>query len=403
MSRVWFRLCTGVGSFTALVVPAALAGVSAAPDAVAANLSTPLSAEFASGPAEATAYHVDPGHTGYSSAPLTPPLSRRWERQFPATVSYPLIAQRRVFVTVQGSTRRATRLIALKQATGRTVWVQQFPGYSFPLAAYDQSRVYVITKDGQLTAFNAENGHVIWRRDLSRPKTYIFSTAPTAVAGSVYVSGSGVGGAVYRVDADTGRLVWRIETVGSESTPSVSRGVVSVAYDEHHVYGIEASSGSVLWHHGGFAHGGATTTTTAYRGRVYAPDTTGLVLDSTTGRVLDSFYANNQPAVHRDLLLLLEGQVLHAVRRTDHADVWSFPSPGRSRLATSPLIVNDFAYVGTRGGTLLALGMQTGDLVWRSAAGPGMYSPLGRAMPDLAAGGELLVVPAQDRLVAYAD
>ena len=400
---MWFRLCTGIGSFTALAVTAAPVGVAVAPRAIAVNPSASLSTELASASTEATAYHVDPGHTGYSSAPLIPPLSRRWEREFPATVSYPLIAQRRVFVTVQGSTRQDTRLLALKQATGRTVWVQQFPGYSFPLATYDQSRVYVITKDGQLTAFNADNGHLMWRRDLSRRKTYIFSTAPTAVAGSVYVSGSGVGGTVYRVDADTGRLVWRVETVGSESTPSVAGGVVSVAYAEHHVYGIDASSGSVLWHHGGFAHGGGNTTTTAYRGRVYAPDTTGLVLDSTTGRVLDSFYATTQPAVQRDLLLLLEGQVLHAVRRTDQADVWSFPSPGRSRLATSPLIVNDFAYVGTRGGTLLAVRMQTGELVWRSTAGPGMYSPLGRAMPDLAAGGELLVVPAQNRLVAYAD
>src|SRR5436309_18707 len=73
----------------------------------------------------AVAYQIDVAHSGVQTdAALSPPFSRRWSVTLPAQVSYPLIAEGKVFVTAASSADNATRtpvLYALDEARSRTV------------------------------------------------------------------------------------------------------------------------------------------------------------------------------------------------------------------------------------------------------------------------------------------
>src|SRR5438093_8932046 len=72
----------------------------------------------------AVAYQINVAHNGVQTdGELTPPFSLRWRVTLPAQVSYPLIAEGKVFVTEASSAGNATRtpvLYALDQASGQT-------------------------------------------------------------------------------------------------------------------------------------------------------------------------------------------------------------------------------------------------------------------------------------------
>src|SRR5437762_9887159 len=96
----------------------------------------------------AVAYQINVAHNGVQTdSALTPPFSLRWRVTLPAQVSYPLIAEGRVFVTAASSADNATRtpvLYALDQASGRTLWSQTLPlEWQRANAAYDAGRIFV--------------------------------------------------------------------------------------------------------------------------------------------------------------------------------------------------------------------------------------------------------------------
>jgi hypothetical protein len=58
----------------------------------------------------AVAYQINVAHNGVQTdSELTPPFSLRWRVTLPAQVSYPLIAEGKVFVTEASSANDATR------------------------------------------------------------------------------------------------------------------------------------------------------------------------------------------------------------------------------------------------------------------------------------------------------
>jgi outer membrane protein assembly factor BamB len=357
-------------------------------------------------PATATAYHVNPAPTGFSAAQITPPLHRRWVRDIDGAFSYPLIADAKVFVSV--ITDNEDWLVqALSARNSATLWSRPFPGYVLVGTALEGETLFVLTSNGTLTALRTDTGHVRWSRELSRPGAYSFSSPPTASRGQVFVSAGGQGGHVFGVNSRTGVVEWHSVVNGSGSSPAVGGESVFVAFPAPQVYALARTGGGVDWHVGAFPHGGGGFVPTYYRGRVYAYEKTGLVLDAQNGRLVDSYWSAASPAVHEDTLLLLESGLLHAVDRADHAHRWLFRSRDGSRLVTSPLIVNGYGYAASEGGTLYALGLGVGRLLWQARLGsrvqPARHSFSGGAMPGMAAGGGLLVVPAIDRLVAYED
>ena len=90
---------------------------------------------------------------------------------------------------------------------------------------------------GWLTAYDAENGHVRWRFEASRP--VLAGVTPTA-GGLVFTAD--LGGTVYAFDADDGRVRWQ-----TSAGQSVGGGIVSYLAAGRQRIGVAAGMRSPIW------------------------------------------------------------------------------------------------------------------------------------------------------------
>jgi outer membrane protein assembly factor BamB len=384
-----FPLLVTVALALGLAVPAA-----AAPDAPAP-----------SGPTEAVAYQIGASHDGFSGdTTVVPPLAQRWSRDLGGSVSYPLIAGGRVFVTAvtnPGGTY-GTTLYALDGATGATLWSQPLVHtYYWSNAAYDAGRVFVVDYDGLMQAFDAATGTRLWSTDL--PGQYAFSSPPTAQGGIVYTGGAGSGGTVYAVSQSDGAVLWtQPVSNGDNSSPALSPTSMFVSYACGLVYAFDRVTGDPRWFNNGPCSGGGGKTPVYHDGLVYARDFFGNeVLDADTGALRGSFQADRAPAFAGRTGLFLAGSTLRAMsgRRT----LWTFSGDGG--LITAPIVVQSTVYVGSSSGMLYGLDLRRGRVVWSTNVGAGVSGPdeqnVSQPLAGLGAGQGLLVVPAGNLLAAY--
>jgi outer membrane protein assembly factor BamB len=176
----------------------------------------------------AVAYQIDPGHSGGQPGDhLSLPLCQRWSVDLGGSVSYPLVAQGLVFVTV-GSAADAggsVDLVALDEHTGAIAWGPIALGGTYPMghATYENGRIFAVNSDGQLSAFDAMTGTLEWSEVLvdadggATPGQ--FTSPPTALGGVVYV-GSSV--ELYAVSEELGTVVWTHAIPTVHSSPAVS-------------------------------------------------------------------------------------------------------------------------------------------------------------------------------------
>jgi outer membrane protein assembly factor BamB len=288
-----------------LLVTLALALGLAVPAAAAPDAPAP------SGPTEAVAYQIGVSHDGFSGdTTVVPPLAQRWSRDLGGSVSYPLIAGGRVFVTaaVTASGFSGTTLFALDQATGAALWsVELLHSTRWSNAAYDAGRVFVVDFDGLMQAFDAATGTRLWSTDL--PGQYAFSSPPTAQGGIVYTGGAGTGGTVYAVSQSDGAVLWtQPVSNGDNSSPALSPTSAFVSYSCGLVYAFDRATGDRRWLSNGPCSGGGGKTPVYHDGRVYARDFFGnKVLDADTGALLGSFQAGPAPAFAGRTGLFLNG------------------------------------------------------------------------------------------------
>ena len=368
----------------------------------------------ASGSDLSVTYQVDVAHSGVQSDDqLVPPFSRRWKVTLPASVSYPLIADGYVYVTVANTSSYGTSLYALRQSDGSTAWSVPIPGtYYWSNAAYDAGRVFVVNFDGLLQAFAADTGALVWARQL--PGQYAFTSPPTASAGVVYVGGAGSGGTLYAVDESNGNVLATQSVMnGDASSPALSGSAVFVSYACNQAYGFATPSLSPLWHYSTFCEGGGGETTVYANGRVYTRDFFGnLVLDAATGNLIGSWAPQGSPtplvpAVDSTTIYSLRQSTLTAQAVADGSVSWTFTGDGQ--LDTAPLVLStpsgEFVVEGSASGQLYALNASTGAVAWQADVGSPISasSEGGAAQPvsGLGAGQGLLVVPAGSTLSAY--
>lgn len=247
----------------------------------------------------AVAYQQDPAHDGLAVDPaFVSPLTTAWSADLPGTVGYPLIANGEV-ILVAANANRGTSVEARTLATGDLLWGPTTIGasYSFGALAYDDGQVFAINDGGWLTAFDAASGATVWAEQM--PGQYQFSSPPTAVDGTIYISGSGSGGTVYAVAESDGSVRWTQSVLnGDDSSPAVDSSGVYVSYACEQAYGF-GFDGTPLWHHQTYCEGGGGRTAVLHGGKVYIRDDAGMtaaVLDEATeaGRALwSTATANN--------------------------------------------------------------------------------------------------------------
>jgi outer membrane protein assembly factor BamB len=353
----------------------------------------------------AVTYQISVSHDGCSSdSSIARPLTQRWSRDFTGPVSYPLIADGKVFVTVADVPNfgYGTTLYALDQATGATLWSHAITGtYYWSNAAYDAGRVFVVNFDGLLQAFDAASGAPAWAVQL--PGQYAFSSPPTADGGVVYAGGAGSGGTLYAVSESDGAVLWtQPVSNGDHSSPALSATDVFVSYACGLVYAFDRTTGQLRWFSNGPCEGGGGKTPVYHADRVYARDSFGnKLLDASTGDLLGTFQAGPAPAFAGKISLFLNGSTLQA--NSGHRTLWTFSGDGG--LDSAPIVVGATVFVGSSSGMLYGLDLRRGGVVWSTNVGAGIPGPdeqnVSQPLTGLGAGQGLLVVPAGNRLAAY--
>ncbi len=370
---------------------------------------TPAQAATSNG---SVSFQVTPDHAGYARlSNFSLPVSVRWTATLGGTVSYPVIADGKVFVVDNGS---PSMLYALDASTGHVVWKQPSPSGFGPWigAAYEDGRVFVVPTSasfsdaGAMFAFSASDGHQLWSAPL--PGQYSFSSAPTARDGLVYTSGAGSGGTVYAVRETDGSLVWTgsVEN-GDSSAPAVTSDSAYVSYVCPQTYRFNASSGVPVWHYAGPCEGGGGESAAVYRGVVYVRDvygysTDGIALSARTGALVGGFNSQYAPAFLDGTAFLTEPATLNAVDIASGKTRWTAVPRSGQTFSCAPIVVNDIVVAATNTGDLYGFHAADGKTLYHVtlpqpvSCGEYFATPL----VGLGAGYGLVFVPAANMLIA---
>jgi outer membrane protein assembly factor BamB len=397
-----------------------------APSTTTTSTTTPPRVE----PSPAVAYHNGVTHDGFANDDrLGPPLALKWELELGGPISYPLIAEGKVFVTAttdQWNSALGTTLYAFDQTTGETVWSRKISINKGTTAAYDAGRIFAVDREGLTQSYDAATGDLLWSVSLKTPSMYIFRTPPTASDGMVYTAGAGTGdpaGVLYALRASDGSIAWSQPVRnGGGSAPALSANSVFVSYSCGHVYAFDRSTGEQRWHNDPPCYGGGGSNPVYHGGKVYVRDgysgasdgySGNMVIDAETGVIEGSFDSTLIPAFADGIGLFLVGDVafdgvtpeLRAVR--DGQILWTFTAQGELR--TAPVVAGSTVFVAGQTGIVYALDLHTGELLWSDIVAPEdpvmVWPPnegsLFHPLTGLGAGDGLLVVPAFDHLAVY--
>jgi len=223
----------------------------------------------AQAPEQARQFQINTTHTGSITVQnLTPPLKQRWVVNFGKLISYPLIADGRVYVTVKVAPGQGTILYALNATDGAILWSFALGGSSqWSAACYENGRVFAVNGSGFLRAFDGATGNVIW--GVQMPGQFSFDGPPTVDQGVIYLSGAGSGGTVYAVNANTGAVIWTSSVMnGGTNSPAVTSDGIYVSYACPNVYKLNPATGAKIWHYAPGCSGGGGKTAALYNGRL---------------------------------------------------------------------------------------------------------------------------------------
>ena len=368
-----------------------------------------LGATPASG--DAVTYQADAMHSGFVPGGPNPPLGRKWiRRDLGLQVSYPVIAEGKVFVTAyapasssSSSSIGPTYLHALDRDSGRTLWVRQVARGGLP--AYGDGRVYVGGAEA-LDAVSAATGERIWRADLDSGG----GIAPVADGAFVYASDSD---GAHAISADTG-LTLQTEPLAQAAFTVVGERVYLTRGGCETIAAYTRGLAQQIWSRSGPCRSSAsvpaayhTLNTTPPNERIWARDsngTRGLVVDALTSLGTEEFVSEGGLALAGEHAYLRGANNVQARSQSSGVIAWS-ASPGQ-QLGGSALAVRDAVWVTTAQGALVALRRSDGGEMFRTQLTT--QQPDGQlydgttpsAHLGMAADERGLLVPYESRLVA---
>ena len=174
----------------------------------------------------------------------------------------PCVAEGRVFIIDHAGGEDVVRAIDLK--SGQDVWTFRYKdadqsnnGFSRSTPAYDDGRLYIVSRLGNVACLDARSGKPIWSGNLvqafggNRPQ-WDYSASPLIDGKKLILVPGGPGAAVVAVDKTTGRTLWK---GGGSDQPGYATPVKAkidgrdqyVVFLAKGVVGVDAANGSLLW------------------------------------------------------------------------------------------------------------------------------------------------------------
>ena len=285
-------------------------------------------------------YGYDRQRQHVSPYDLKPPYRRVWQIDAHDTVEFPpSVGFGKVFVPQQKGL-----FFALDSRTGHLRWRKKMGRCAAASPALAHGVVYQSYMDfvpcpqgrpgasGFVIAWNAKNGHRIWKWS-GQP----VESSPLVVGNTVYVGSWDHG--LHALNAKTGHQRWRFEADDQVNTsPAYSNGTLFFGTYAGSVYAIDARTGHMRWKSTQAREFYYATPTVAY-GRVYigSSDGTEYVYGAKSGRLL-----------------------------------WARPLG--SYIYGAAAVYKRRVFVGTYDGSLYSLDAATGDVKWRISTAAAVHS-----------------------------
>jgi outer membrane protein assembly factor BamB len=226
--------------------------------------------------------------------------------------------------------------------------------------------------NGEVLAVDADTGKIRWRVGMGPTES-----SPLVVGRTVYVGDWR--GKVYALSTLTGRTLWTYQTGGAVKDGMAYAGgrIYFGSYDSH-VYSLNARTGKLFWKASAQQRLGATgtfysTPAVAYD-RVYIGGTDGKVYSfgATSGKLRWSHGTGNyvyaSPAVWEQRVLVGSYDGTFYCFDAATGDVrWTYKANGR--ISGSAVVINGVVYFSTFGGWTYALDARTGKPLWHFRRG----------------------------------
>lgn len=262
--------------------------------------------------------------------------------------SSPAVVDGQVFV---GS---GTTLHALEAKSGKSTWTGSTSFSGSSSAAVADGVVYVASQSSVVYAFDAETGKQKWAFPTDGP---VFS-APTVVGETVLFGADN--GKLIALNAANGQLKWRFEADGGIfSSPAVAADTVFTTTRGGKTYAVSLKDGRGLWSY----DAGGDASPVISGGIVYIGDQNGGVYAFDAARGGQPLWLKPTesaitvtPTIADGVLYVVSGSTLYALDARTSDEIWRYAAG--YRIATSPVVVNGYVYIGGQDGFLDAI---TGD------------------------------------------
>jgi outer membrane protein assembly factor BamB len=321
-------------------------------------------------------YRFDPTRQGNAENMLVePPYKPLWFFRAGSLVEFPpAVAYGRLyFANAKGV------LFAVDISKVRTEWAYRARRCTAASPAVDNHTVYMTFMnkppcnatrpglDGEVVALNADTGKLRWRLKIGPSES-----SPLVDHGTVYVGDWN--GRLYALSAASGATRWTFQTGDKiKGAVALAGGRVYFGSYDHHVYALNARTGKLVWKASAQQRLGNrgtfySTPAVAYD-RVYIGSTDGKVYSfgATSGKLRWSHgtggYVYSSPAVYEQRVFAgsFNGD-LYAFNAATGDVLWSYRTNGP--ISGSPIVVNGVVYVSSLRGRTYALDPKSGKLLW---------------------------------------
>jgi outer membrane protein assembly factor BamB len=174
----------------------------------------------------------------------------------------PCVAAGKLFIIDHEGTRDIVRAIDIK--TGADAW--KFPyedpekfdyGFARSTPAYDNGKLYTLSKMGNLNCIDAETGKGIWARNIRTdfkgiPGNWKYAASPVIDGNKLIVLPGGPNASVVALDKTTGKDIWA--DGGSDKAGYATPVIATIGGKKQYVIftglnliGVDPDKGTVLW------------------------------------------------------------------------------------------------------------------------------------------------------------
>jgi len=306
-------------------------------------------------------------------------FKKAWSVPLGPGYSGPVVVGDRIYVT-ETRDRKYEVVTALDRKTGNQIWTSQWEGaMSVPFfaasngswiratPAYEDGRLYVAGMRDVIVCIDAKDGNQIWKVDFpsqvgTANPSFGFVCSPLIDGDYVYVQ---AGEAFTKLDKKTGKIVWQaLKDGGGMNGGAFSSPIIAtiagkrqaVVQTRASLCGVDLETGSKLW----------SQTIPTFRGmNILTPTMFG-------ESVFTSTYGGTTQLI----------SVAAAGGKFALKQQWNLPVQG---YMSSPVIVNDHAYVHLKNQRFACFDLKNGVEKWRSR-------PYGKYASLVASGDKILVL-----------